>query len=81
MDACGSLVSAVTGRHTCHIYCRVVHYGMTSAYIQGLLQLAKHERYTYPSLKTVMLTGQLFSLQLRQDLAKYFGALPYVSWV
>ena len=44
------------------------------------MKLAKEEGLTFPSVETVMLTGQLFSPKYRQEVSKYFGSNLWVSF-
>ena len=41
--------------------------------------MAKEEDFTFTSVRTVMLGGQLFSDGFRRDIITYIGAMPWVS--
>ena len=43
------------------------------------MKLAKEEGLSFPSVETVMLTGQLFSPKYRQEVSKYFDSNLWVS--
>lgn len=51
---------------------------MTSAFTTSFILYAKAKGITYPTVKTVMLSGQVFSEKIRLDIIKYMGALPWV---
>ena len=59
----------------------IEHLAVTSAYLLFFLRMAKEEDFTFTSVRTVMLGGQLFSDGFRRDIIKYIGAMPWVSWL
>ena len=43
------------------------------------MKLAKEEGLNFPTVETVMLSGQLYSAKFRRDAMKYFNANLWVS--
>lgn len=66
--------------HVCCAY-RVNHFTMTRGIAGGLVQLMKTKGYTFPSLKSVLLSGQIFSYQFRKQLSQAMNVIAYVCTV
>ena len=58
---------------------RVQHIILTSAFVSFFMKLAKEEGLNFPTVETVMLSGQLYSAKFRRDAMKYFNANLWVS--
>ena len=55
---------------------RVENLAVPGLYVHGILELAKQEKFQFTSLKTILLTGQPFSAQFKQDVLAYLkGAI------